>query len=55
MGVFQNDDPVKAQIADLSAREKYRVYGELIDLDYETYIGVMKDDDGKQVGPEGSR
>ena len=43
-GVFQDEDPQVVAIANTSALEKYRVYTEVIELDYERYEGVMNDD-----------
>ena len=41
---FQSKDPQETQAANFEALSKYGAYSELIELDYDRYIGVMTDD-----------
>ena len=44
---FQSKDPQETHAANFEALGKYDAYSELIELDYERYIGVMTDDDSE--------
>jgi hypothetical protein len=43
-GAFTDANPQVTQQANLEALAKSRVYRELIELDYEQYVGVMHDE-----------